>query len=122
MVVGDYDLLGPYLYSLPNLKWMQGTWAGVETLMRFIKPNQLPNYPITRFSGQFFGQLMSEYVIANIINYERDFFKIKHNQNAATWYRKEKIVKYRSLTEISVGILGLGSIGSQSIILYFYPI
>jgi hypothetical protein len=35
IIVADNNLLGKQLYNLPDTKWVQGTWAGVETLMQY---------------------------------------------------------------------------------------
>lgn len=77
IVVGDYNLMAPYLYQLPNLKWMQGTWAGLDSLWPHIDKKAPPKFPITRTSGENFGRLMREYVIANMVFWERNYFKVR---------------------------------------------
>jgi hypothetical protein len=34
IIVADNNLLGMQLYNLPDAKWVQGTWAGVDALMQ----------------------------------------------------------------------------------------
>lgn len=114
IIIADYPLLAPYLYELPNAKWIQGTWAGVDKLLECVRPDQPPPFLITRFSGKHFGTLMSEYVIANIINRERAFFEIKENQNNSEWETDGKISDHRTLHDLTIGILGLGNIGNRS--------
>lgn len=114
IIIGDYPLIGPYIYQLPNAEWIQGTWAGVESLFKNSLSAEEPKVLITRFTGKHFGTLMGEYVIANIINNERDMFKIKENQLQKLWNKDGKISSYRSLNELNIGILGLGSIGNKS--------
>lgn len=82
--------------------------------MPHIKPEQFPNFPITRFSGYYFGQLMGEYVLTNIVNNERNFFQSNEKQKESEWFRKGKILNYRSIFDLSVGIFGLGTIGNRS--------
>lgn len=113
VIVADFDLIGPHLYNLPNVRWIQGTWAGTDALMPFINKSDPPKFPISRFSGDAFGALMGEYVLANVINYERDFFKVKDNQRKQMWSTDGKISDYRAIGDMTFGILGLGNIGSR---------
>ncbi|XP_063902932.1 glyoxylate/hydroxypyruvate reductase A-like [Zophobas morio] len=113
ILICDFDLLGPYLYDLPSVKWVQGTWAGIDKLTPLIqKEKQLP-YQITRFTGEHFGRIMSEYVVANIVNHERNFFQVRSNQDKQEWNRHGKITGYRVISDLTTGILGLGNIGSR---------
>jgi len=34
IIVADNDLLGLHLYNLPAARWVQGTWAGVESILQ----------------------------------------------------------------------------------------
>lgn len=76
IIVGDYDYFGPHLYNLPKVKWIQGTWAGLDWLWPHIKKDDPPGFPIARTSGDNFGQLMGEYVIGNIVFWERNYFQV----------------------------------------------
>lgn len=64
---------------------------------------------------------MSEYVVANIVNYERDLFNVYDNKKCKTWSRPGKILKHRSISELTIGILGIGTIGNHSKLLFFCP-
>ncbi|KAF5299962.1 hypothetical protein FQA39_LY11335 [Lamprigera yunnana] len=109
IVVADFDLMAPHIYNLPKLKWLQGTWAGVDKIVPHVsKP--LP-FLMTRFSGQHFGRMMSEYIIACIVNYERDFKLMDLNQQNQIWSKEGKISNYRNISDLTIGILGLGNIG-----------
>ncbi|RZC36055.1 glyoxylate/hydroxypyruvate reductase A HPR2 [Asbolus verrucosus] len=111
ILICDFDLLGSYLYDLPNVKWIQGTWAGIDKLTPLVsKP---PPYQITRFTGDHFGKIMGEYVVANIVNYERGFFDVKNSQQKSQWNREGKIFDYRVIFDLTVGILGVGNIGNR---------
>lgn len=114
VIVADFDLVSPYLYELQNAKWVQGTWAGVEKVFRNLRANQPPPFLMTRFSGKHFGTLMSEYVIANLINNERALFEIRDNQKKTEWITAGKIFEHRTLHELTIGIMGLGNIGKES--------
>ncbi|KAK5646156.1 hypothetical protein RI129_004620 [Pyrocoelia pectoralis] len=109
VIVADYDLMIPNMYNLQNLKWMQGTWAGLDLLTPHInKP--LP-FILTRFSNHRFGQIMAEYIITHITIIERDLLKVFANQQQKLWSRDGNIFHYRSFSDLSIGIMGLGSIG-----------
>ncbi|XP_076763621.1 glyoxylate/hydroxypyruvate reductase A [Xylocopa sonorina] len=112
IVVTDCDLFLPYTDKLPSLRWVQTTWAGVESLVSNMKDKKI-NYTITRFSDTAFGLAMSEYVIAHIFNFERDQRQQYRNQEASRWIREGKISDHRLICDLSVGIMGLGNIGKS---------
>lgn len=113
IIVGDFNLIGPYLYTLPKIKWVQGTWAGLDALLPHVKKDNPPPFPITRTSGENFGQLMGEYVFANIVFWERNYFKVKENQNLQIWDKDACPHDHRSIKDLKIGILGTGAIGSR---------
>lgn len=110
ILLADCDLLIPYINKLTSVKWIQATWAGLDKLIPHIQ-NTPKNYVLTRFSGEFFGLAMSEYVIAQIINFERDQRQQYENQKLALWKQEGKIKNHRYIRELTIGILGLGTIG-----------
>lgn len=112
IVLADSDLLIPYINKLTSVKWIQTTWAGIEKLVPHIQ-NTSKNYVLTRFSGEFFGLAMSEYVVAQIVNFERDQRQQYENQKLATWKFEGKIKSHRYIHNLTIGILGLG-IGKTS--------
>lgn len=114
IVFGDPNLLVQTFHKLPNIKWIQSTWAGIDLFLKVLSETgqKPPECAITRFSGESFGQLIFDYCIAHIIMYERKLFdnyvdtKIKRIwQNLGC--------EYRAINEITIGILGAtGAIGS----------
>ncbi|CAH1286641.1 unnamed protein product [Diabrotica balteata] len=56
---------------------------------------------------------MSEYVVSNIINFERNAFEINQNQKMKQWKVDGKIDEHRAIFDLTVGILGLGNIGDR---------
>lgn len=97
--------------KLPLLEWLQLTWAGVEGFIEKINPQQSRSYLLSRFGGVF-GAYMAQYVIGHIISWERGFRKMWTDQQTTQWdeiWRKKN--KYRLMSQLSIGILGLGDIG-----------
>ncbi|KAK7101574.1 glyoxylate/hydroxypyruvate reductase A-like [Littorina saxatilis] len=97
--------------ATPKLKWAHSTWAGVEGIMEafnFQKPHD--DFILTR-PGHGFGDLMSEYVIGQIIARERDFEGIRLKQQKREWDKSYDY--FRPLFTLSIGILGYGAIGKE---------
>ncbi|XP_053998494.1 glyoxylate/hydroxypyruvate reductase A-like isoform X2 [Hylaeus anthracinus] len=113
IIVTDCDLFLPYMDKLPSLKWVQTTWAGIETFVSRLQNNKKSNYVITRFSDKAFGFAMSEYVTAHIFNFERDQRQQYEQQRNCNWEKSGKISNHRLICDLSVGILGLGNIGKS---------
>ncbi|KAG8186189.1 hypothetical protein JTE90_008719 [Oedothorax gibbosus] len=111
VLVVDCTYLADILYKLPNAKWIQTTWAGLELLMGKINTNQPPNFTLTRYVDPYFGELMSNYVIAQIINIERGFYLYHDKQKTAEWSRPF-FPDFRVLSDLTVGILGAGKLGT----------
>ncbi|XP_044742843.1 glyoxylate/hydroxypyruvate reductase A-like [Chrysoperla carnea] len=113
IIVADADLFVPYLYQTKSVKWVQMTWAGLDVIYKHesYKGGDLP-YLVTRFSGEHFGRIMSEYVIASIVNHERSMFQVKLNQTKHCWNKSGSIQNYRIISDLTFGILGLGQISS----------
>ena len=59
-----------------SLKWAQSTWAGVDGFIgELLKPL---NFKLTR--SAIYGRMISEYILCNILNYERSHYTIYENQ------------------------------------------
>lgn len=112
-MIADAHLLIPYADKLLATKWIQATWAGLEGFSSSIKEKNIP-YIITRFTGESFGRSMSEYVVSQIVNFERDQRKQYENQKECLWSQAGKIANHRHLNELTIGVLGLGEIGNFS--------
>ncbi|XP_015786352.1 uncharacterized protein LOC107363617 [Tetranychus urticae] len=120
IILGDNMFMPQILTSCPKLKWIQGTYAGVDTvfhrLPKFFKSGEFPSIPAARFSGKSFGKLMSDYCLGYIIAVERNFIKFRDNQHTRDWsilLSQQSGLIYRSLDEITVTVLGFGSIGKD---------
>lgn len=95
--------------NLPNLKWMHCLWAGVDRLTRSFSPSgPFPSYLLTR-NGAFFCNQMAEYVFGYIIDKERHITEMKKLKEQSVWKR----LPYRTLSELTLGIVGFGDIGKE---------
>lgn len=120
IILADNMFMPQILTSCPKVKWIQGTYAGVDTvfqrLPQFYKQGEFPSVPATRFSGKSFGKLMSDYCLGYIIAVERNFIKFRDVQHTKDWsimLSQQQGLIYRGLNEITVSVLGFGSIGKE---------
>src|SRR5688572_28609418 len=104
IVLGEPKLIRDMLPRLPNLRWVQAIYAGVEGLM---DPALRRDYTLTNARGVF-GELMSEYVFGYLLLHEKKIFERFRAQQAKQWDRAESGV----LHDKTIGLLGVGSIGS----------
>lgn len=99
--------------SLPNLKWCQSTFAGVDPLFAvtkdFPRPLPRPQWTLTRLAGCF-GPPMAEWCLARIVEHERSFATTAQDQYKKEWSRS-KVKTYRYLSSLTMTVLGCGDIG-----------
>jgi phosphoglycerate dehydrogenase-like enzyme len=105
IILGDPPLVGEVLQKAASLQWVQSTWAGVDALCR---QGQRRDYVLTG-ARDVFGPQMSEYMICYLLMLERRVPEMLQNQRQKRW----KPFRYRPAGEITLGIIGLGSIGAQ---------
>jgi len=104
VVLGEPSLIRTVLPSLPSLRWVQSTWAGVEPLL---DPSLRRDYTLTNARGVF-GGLMSEYVFGYLLAHERLIFDKRAAQQAGRWDPTPP----GTLRGKQIGLLGVGSIGA----------
>ena len=105
IVLGDPPLISEVLTFADRLEWVQSGWAGVDQLCR---PGLRRDYVLTNAKG-IFGSLISEYVMTYLFAFERRVFSMRSNQMKRHW----KPLSYRRAKDITLGIIGLGSIGRE---------
>ncbi|MUJ38338.1 D-2-hydroxyacid dehydrogenase [Aliivibrio fischeri] len=105
ILLADPPLVIDLLDQFKNLKWLQSTFAGVDSL---IQPNLRTDYHLTNVRG-IFGQQISEYVLGYSIQYFRHFKQYAEQQKKKQWQPHT----YSSLVNKCMVILGTGSIGSE---------
>ena len=104
LVLGVPAQVAGLLDAMPRLTWVQSTYAGVDALCR---PGLRRDYTLTGLRG-IFGALMREYVFGWILALERDLFAARENQRQRRWQEQP----YRGLGGLTLGVCGLGSIGT----------
>lgn len=105
VVVADPVLVAHLLDQATRLKWLQSTYAGVDTLFTSCSRR---DYVLTRMKGVF-GPLMAEYTLGHILSRERHLPELYRYQQDRKW----KPARYRRLSELVLGILGMGDIGQE---------
>lgn len=93
--------------ALPNLKWVQSLWAGVERLTAEL-PKDGPL--IVRLADPQMADTMSEAVLAWTLYLHRDMPRYMQQQRRKVW--RELLLK--TPEERTVGVLGLGKLGTAS--------
>lgn len=105
IVLGAPSMIAKELDNLPNVKWIQSTWAGVEPLL---DPSLRRDYVLTNARGVF-GGLMSEFVFGYLLAHERKIFELAQAQQRREWMR----FLTGTLRGKTIGLLGVGSIGAE---------
>jgi len=103
IILGNPYMVDRLLETAGQLEWVQSIWAGVNSLC---VEGLRRDYVLTGVKDVF-GPQMSEYVITYLLAHERQVFRIRDNQLKQHW----QSVRYRHSRDITVGIIGLGSIG-----------
>lgn len=94
--------------ALPNLKWVQSLWAGVERLVSEL-PEDSPL--IVRMTDPQMAETMSEAVLAWTLYLHRDMPRYTRQQRDRVWL--EHPLKLPS--QQTVAVLGLGKLGSRAL-------
>ncbi|MCG8473680.1 MAG: D-2-hydroxyacid dehydrogenase [Desulfobacterales bacterium] len=105
VILGQPDMVADVLEEARKLRWVQSTYAGVDALCI---PGLRKDYLLTGVKG-IFGPLMSEYVMGYIFARERHLFAVRENQRNRVW----KPFSSRSFQGLTLGLMGLGSIGEH---------
>lgn len=101
VALGAPDVLAPALAHMPQLRWVQSTWAGVTPFLALPRRD----YLLTGVKG-IFGASMSEYVLGWVLALERG---ILLHASARSWNARLD----RGLSGLRLGIAGVGSIGAE---------
>ena len=95
------------LSVFPKLKAIQSTWAGVNHLLR--SPGLPHGVPIARMVDRGLTSSMTEFVVYQVLDELRRGPELRAAQKAGIWL--DRIA--RQTSDLRVGILGLGALGSD---------
>ena len=96
-----------FFARFPNMALVTNLGAGVDSLVGRI---DLPDVPISRLSDNGMVSLMTSYVMFSVIRYARDIHIFERAQRRGEWH----YVHPRALSDIKIGVLGLGELGSPA--------
>jgi phosphoglycerate dehydrogenase-like enzyme len=105
IVFGEPSLVSQLLNQLPNLKWLQSSWAGVEPLIHAKKKHE---YILTNIRNVY-GPMVSEYVFGYMLMIERKMLPRWQSQLREEWDDQP----YGKLKGKLFGLLGVGTIGAH---------
>ena len=91
----------------PNLQAVCSIAAGVDNIIAC--PSLPPDVDVIRVVDPGQAQLMSGFIVWNVIGHQRGFAGFREQQRNKIWQRREQ----RRAQEVPVGILGNGAIGQQ---------
>lgn len=104
--LGRPDLVAAAADRLPDLAWVQSTWAGVRPLLPLLAAR--PALTATAPKG-IFGDAMAEYVLGWLVALDRRLLDYVDQQRERRWRQ----LPDRGLAGRRVVILGTGSIGTR---------
>ncbi|XP_076809226.1 uncharacterized protein in proB 3'region-like [Clavelina lepadiformis] len=118
VLLTDPKLCASVLTKLPkSVKWVQTTWAGLDYMFSKLNQHDLanfePHFVLTRLGGVF-GPVIADYVLGAVISLERDWKKQFMAQSEKKWLtinEARNVFRFRSLEQLTVGIIGIGDIG-----------
>ncbi|MBV7519059.1 glyoxylate/hydroxypyruvate reductase A [Ensifer sp. ENS12] len=96
-----------HVAALPGLVWVHSLWAGVEKLVSELGPSAPP---IVRLVDPELARVMAEAVLAWTYYLHRDMPAYRKQQSERVW----KPRPYRHPSQLTVGILGLGALGTAA--------
>ncbi len=93
--------------QLKGLRWIHSLWAGVERLVAELGAD---TPPIVRLTDPELSRVMAEAVLAWTYYLHRDMPAYRDHQSKHIWAELE----YRHPQDVTVGLLGLGTLGTQA--------
>jgi len=104
VILGEPGMIATVLYKMPEIKWVQSTWAGVTPLIACGRRD----FVLTGVKG-IFGPQMAEYVLGYLLAHELRVIERANAQRKRAWTHASSGV----LQGKCLGIMGTGSIGQH---------
>ena len=105
-----YGNVRPFeLPSLPNLKWVHATWAGIENLCY---PELIERDPIVTNIRGAVADAMSEHAIAGLLHFIRDLPEHDRANKQKQWSRS---ASGSLIKDSTILVMGTGGIGKRLI-------
>ena len=104
VILGEPGMVATVLNKMPEVEWVQSTWAGVTPLISC----ERRDYVLTGVKG-IFGPQMSEYVFGYLLAHELKVVERVHAQLKRNW----AAMRSGFLQGKRLGIMGTGSIGQH---------
>ena len=104
ILFGDPDMLAEILPDLPDVDWVQSTWAGITPLTAVGRRD----YVLTGVKNVF-GPQMTEYVLGYLLAHELRVVERDRQQAAGNWFDSPSGLLHGK----RLGIMGTGSIGAH---------
>ena len=105
LLFGEPALVSQILNQLPNLAWVQTTWAGVDALLA---AGMRKDYMLTN-TRDVYGEMISQYVFGYLLMIERRILARWQAQQERRWDDSG----HGNLKGKLIGLLGVGTIGSH---------
>jgi glyoxylate/hydroxypyruvate reductase A len=96
------------LGRLKNVKLVQSLWMGVEKLLA--DPGLPRGVPLARLIDPGMVAAMTESVVAHVLDWHRHHYRYRAQQAERQWRRRKQYLA----ADRTVGILGLGELGSDA--------
>ncbi|XP_074644145.1 glyoxylate/hydroxypyruvate reductase B-like isoform X2 [Tubulanus polymorphus] len=108
LIVDSPIFPGSVAQSLPLLKWVQSTYAGVDGIINSLDISKpYPSCVLTRLSGKL-GPPMAENIVGQILQHELKTLHLWEAQKRKEWV---SFPDRRLLRDLTIGIIGMGDIG-----------
>jgi len=102
IILGTPDLVAEVIGQMPQVRWVQSSWAGVTPLLSAGRTD----YLLTGIKDTF-GREMAEYVLGYMLARELKLFERLGRQARRSWWAEHS----GTLHGKTLGIMGTGSIG-----------
>lgn len=93
--------------QFPNLQCISSLGAGVDHVLK--DPDIPEQVQISRIKDEYLTNDMADFCLAQVLNYMRDLHKYKTAEQTHSW----KPLRYKNKAEITIGVMGVGALGSE---------